>query len=222
MTKKVSFAEDAKSFDGSRCDVIECYKIISGFFNIPSMNNEKVGLSQEVIDRLIENDQVCRIRTLMRLSTKIISRKLIIKVKSSEDCLKVCSNKEILHACLDNLKRTVLTISSADVDEEQKSAIMNIDDEEEKSLREFWEKKCGNRSCREKLCCLDKKTLQRKKRKSSLIRSGTRDYGLSIEPCHLNGVMELTAIITQAIDALDCQEEQDFFAELYNEKLVMV
>ena len=73
MEKKVSFAEGTKEYDGCSLNMLEVYKVFSGYFNIPFLNVKKIGISQETIDGLSIKNYRSMILTI-RIKGKILEK----------------------------------------------------------------------------------------------------------------------------------------------------
>ena len=204
MEKKVSFSKDTKEYDGCSSNILEIYKIISGYFNIPFINVKKIGVLQETLDNLSIKNYRSMILTI-RIRTKILEKEPILPIKSYEDCISICKNTKILYDCLHNLNNAVDALNTKIGHENQPQIDMEEDeyiiqttndiDDEEKILRLKWEKKCDELYCTKRFCCLDKKIKLKKRNSTSLIRKGSREYSLVIDNNNIESVKKLINIV---------------------------
>ena len=222
MEKKVSFAEGTKEYDGCSLNMLEVYKVLSGYFNIPFLNVKKIGISQETIDGLSIKNYRSMILTI-RIKGKILEKEPILPIKSYKDCISVCKNRKILYECLNNLNKSIDALNTKvehmiqpelDIQEDEYT-IQNANDidDEEKLLRLQWEKRCNEIYCAKRFCCLDRKSKVKKNNSTSLIRKGTRDYNLVVNNNHTENIKKLINIIKKSIKVMESSEIIDFFKD---------
>ena len=72
-------------------------------------------------------------------------------------------------------------------------------DEEERELRNYWEKTCYQPVCTDKFCCLNVRTLRKISYAACILRPGSRCYGSSLQIQHLSWAVRLINILEEAI-----------------------
>ena len=197
---KVKFSVCSKSYDGSSPMKDEIYSLIGSFYGIRENNIKKIGMSSEDIDKCIS------LYLNNKKTTEGLSDFLRMIIKSK----KISSDK--LHpvlTVLDVVKYDYFTIVGAI--ENLKSALSNAMDKiKEKLINEHeelnnpvkyrekdeeWERTCGAPVCYERRCCLDKKAKRKCNYKTSLIRTGSRDYSLMLSIDNIDNIRKLIDLL---------------------------
>ena len=211
--KKVKFDDSVKTFDGSSPKYIEMYKIIASYFN-DEPKYFRIGKTNDDIDKLryiYENNTVSSLYSSFSkfLKHEITSRKSYkenllpnIKLKTYKDCIIIANNNvDTIIRCIFNLKQSKKSVNNKYKEKSEDEKLRYLDNKYE--FDEIWDKKCSRYYCYDSDCCLTKKTLLRKNYKLSLIRSGSRDYSLSIDIDYVNHIDKLIEILQDALFMLN-------------------
>jgi hypothetical protein len=167
MTKKVTFAEDAKKHDGVRLHnkAVAYYQIMCGAFNMKNFLDYKV------------------------------SR----KVRTYKDVLYITNfDQEVLVYCKEKLATLISLVDErGEIEKEPVEDVAKVNSES--SDWDHWESPE-----------LDKKASNVKKLKVSVVRRGSRDFGMCVEFQHLKYLAYIYSLIKEAIEQ---NEVADFLGE---------
>lgn len=209
-----SCIEPTKLFDGYSKDIYDTYAIIGAFFNVGKVDVKKIGKSyddiqyiQDIYKKFIDKNNTVpwSIFLLKNIISKKMEYRIFGSIKNASDVLSITNDEFIIQNCIDMLKRTIENLAKKKV-EKMKFNISNNEsedelDEDEKKLRNIWEKTCGRSSCINNYhnCCWDKRTIKKINYNASILRSGCRDYASSLEIEHSKFIEKLITILEEAI-----------------------
>jgi hypothetical protein len=209
---RVKFDESAKTFDGCSPKYLDMYKIIGSYFNVDP-RYIRIGKSFDDIDKMIyyytttKPVKYSSLSDFLRLN--IISRKFTKEtllptenIRTSKDCIIASNgNIDVIKRCIDELKYTKLGVISKYEEkmDDHKLRYSNSNNE----IDEEWDKTCNNYKCFDNKCCFSKKTLMRKSYNISLIRSGCRDYQLTLNIEYEYCINNLIKILQDALYELN-------------------
>jgi len=205
---KVKFDESTKKFDGCSPKYLDLYKIIGSYFN-DNPKYMKIGKSCDEIDKMIcyytktKPTKYSSLSDFLRhniISCKFSKETLLPKenIRTSNDCIIVSNgNIDIIKKCIDELKYSKLGVISKYEEKMDDHKLKYSSSNNE--IDEEWDKTCNNYKCYDNKCCLSKKSLFRKSYNVSLIRSGCRDYQITLNIEYEYCINNLIKILQDAL-----------------------
>jgi hypothetical protein len=204
--------EVTKDFDYCSPHLYVIYCIMGGYFGGGKINIKKMGKSWDDVREYIDKySPSLGAGTLSQYLKKVIVKipfdyDTLVNISEARDVLSVTNNLFAIHDCIEYLKTAEKNMRLKEIEKLTTAvivvpAILNPD-VEEKTLRQFWEKRCTNPACYVKNCCYDKRALSKISYNVSLLRSGCRSYGASLNPGNIHHVKRLICILENAVSLI--------------------
>ena len=201
---KVKFSPCSKRYDGSSPKQDCLYSLIGYYYGISEKNIKKIGMTSEEIEEIIALYVKIR-KTTEGLSpylrkwikSKKISSDKVLPLRTIQD-LQSYDYRTILSA-IENLKWAVGNAMCktkeklVDQQEELKNPLKHREKDEE------WERTCRLAECYDRRCCLDKKAARKRAYKTSLIKSGSRDYSLMLSIDNIDMITRLIYLLEKSV-----------------------
>jgi hypothetical protein len=208
---KVIFSENTKTYDGSSNEIYKQYCMISSFFGLKEIPKSKIGVTNNELNLIINDykklgkSKPCfssylrgYIRTKRREHNMKIETIKIRPMENSSDCLEFTDkNLEFISNILHNLKNVKKNIHK------KKDKCECVNDEDDDSENDEWNKNCDSYLCTERKCCLNKKSKMLTRSKVSLLRNGSRDYTFMLNIEHEKEIDRLINILEETKEAVE-------------------
>ena len=204
---KVKFSPCSKHYDGSSPKQHSLYSLIGSGLGLREMEIKKIGMTSEEIEKIaafyVENRKTTEglsfyLRILIK--SKKISSDKVLPLRTIQD-VQNYSYGTILSA-IENLKWAVgnamckTNEKLVDQQEELKNPLKHREKDEE------WERTCRLAVCYDRRCCLDKKAARKRAYKTSLIKSGSRDYSLMLSIDNIDMITRLIYLLEKSVSPI--------------------
>ncbi len=192
---RVKFSLSSKNHDGSLPITDSVYSLFGSFYGIREKNVKKIGMRQEEIDKCIDL-YLCHKKTTDGLS--VFLRSIIKSKKISSDIIYPLSTVRevakydsiIIETAINNLYSALENAIDLMKEPEEMNFQLKYREKDEE-----WEKTCYEPVCYDRRCCLDKKAEKKRIRKTSLIRTGSRDCSLMLSACNTDHIRKLIILL---------------------------
>jgi hypothetical protein len=192
---RVRFSLSSKNHDGSLPITDSVYSLFGSFYGIREKNIKKIGMRQEEIDKCISL-YLCHKKTTDGLS--VFLRTIIKSKKISSDIMSPLSTVQdvvkydsfIIETAINNLKLALENAIDLMKEPEEMSSPLKS-----REIDEEWERTCHAPVCYDRRCCLDKKAEKKRVCKTSLIRTGSRDYSLMLSAKDTDHIRKLIFLL---------------------------